>query len=99
VDTGTDTKPAFQHATLGDGGPRILTKQQHDPVAFYQADRDEKICQLIGLALYVAEGHSPGLTVGSLADQRNFARVRRMAVANIGGDVVARAGMFLRNEA
>lgn len=75
---------------MRDRGPRILAQQQHDSVALDQADGDEEICHLIGFALNIAKGHSPSLAVGSFADQRNFARIRRVAVANIGGDIVSR---------
>jgi hypothetical protein len=42
------------------------------------------------LALNVAKSHLPSLAIGRFANQRNFARIRCMPVANISGDVVAR---------
>ena len=80
---------ALEAARMSDPGPRILTKQQHDSVAFDEADRDKEVRQLIGFALDIAKRHLPGLAVGTFADQRNFAGIRRMAVANIGGDIVS----------
>jgi hypothetical protein len=67
-----------------------LAEQQHDPVALDETGGNEKVRQLIGLALNVAKSHLPSLAIGRFANQRNFARIRRMPVANIGGDIVAR---------
>ena len=80
----------FPACDVGDGRPRILPKQQHDSVALGEAIRNEEICQLISLPLDVAKSHLQSFTVGRLANQGNFARIGRVAVANVDGDVVAR---------
>jgi hypothetical protein len=80
----------FPARDVSDGGPWILAEQQHDSVALGEAGGSEKVRQLIGFALYVAKRHLPSLAIGSFADQRNFARMHRVTVANIRGDVVAR---------
>jgi hypothetical protein len=80
----------FPARDMGDGSPRILAEQQHDSVALDEAASDQEVCQLIGPALHVAKRHLPHAAVGPLADQRDLARVGRMAVADIRRDVVPR---------
>jgi hypothetical protein len=67
-----------------------MAQQQHDSVAFDQADGDEEICHLIGFALNIAKGHSP-----SLATLLASAAWRSQTSAAI----LNRAGMAQRNEA
>jgi hypothetical protein len=42
------------------------------------------------LAFRWTKSHLPRFAIGRFTDERNFARICRMAVANISGDVIAR---------
>src|SRR5262249_62043561 len=74
---------------MTDGRPGILAEQQHDPVAFGKPDREQEICELVRLSLNVAKTHVPDFAVRPFADEGDLGRVRRMAIANVGSDVVA----------
>ncbi len=90
VEVGTETSPAFQQATCAIAVQAFWPKQQHDPIAFDEAERQQKIGQLIGLPLHLAESHFPCLAVAVFADQRDLAGIAGVTVADVGGDVVAR---------
>ena len=78
---------------MRDRGPGVLAEQQHDPVAFDQPERNQKVGELVGLSLYFAEGHLPWFVVGAHPDQGDLVRLAGMAVTDIARNVVARGNI------